>query len=97
MAFIAASDGLKQNTPKSVARLTGGEYFAFSDANHLKLDLIRVSHDVPTYYVLSFHPQSPDSGLHALGVSLREKPGLQVDARKAYWIDSEPSVKKQQQ
>jgi len=95
MAFIAASDGLKQNTPKSVARLTGGEYFAFSAETDLKRDLISVSHDVPTYYVLSFRPQSPDSGLHALGVSLKEKPGLQVDARKAYWMDSEPSAKKQ--
>jgi len=92
MAFIAASDGLKQNTPKSVARLTGGEYFAFSDAKNLKRDLIRVSHDVPTYYVLSFRPQSPDPGLHALGVTLKEKPGLQADARKAYWIASEASA-----
>ncbi len=97
MAFIAASDGLKQNTPKSVAQLTGGEYLAFSNANNLKRDLISVSHDVPTYYVLSFRPQSQDSGLHALGVSLKEKPGLQVDARKAYWIDSEPSAGKQRQ
>ena len=91
MAFIAASEGLKQNTPKSVARLTGGEYLAFSDAKNLRRDLIRVSHDVPTYYVLSFRPQSPDPGLHALGVTLKEKPGLQVDARKAFWIESEPS------
>lgn len=89
MAFIAASDGLKQNAPKSVARLTGGEYHTFSDAHNLRLDLIRVSHDVPSYYVLSFRPQSPYPGLHELGVSLKEKPGLQPSARKAYWIDAE--------
>ena len=89
MAFITASDGLKQNAPKSVARLTGGEYFAFSDANNLRLDLIKASHDVPSYYLLSFRPESPDPGLHALGVSLKEKPGLQSSARKAYWIDIE--------
>ena len=89
MAFIAASNGLKENAPKSVARLTGGEYFAFSDAKNLRLDLIRASHDVPSYYVLRFRPQSPNPGLHSLEVSLREKPGLRCSARKAYWIDAE--------
>lgn len=91
MVFIAASDGLKQNVPKSVARLTGGEYFAFSDANTLRRDLITVSRDVPNYYVLSFRPQSPDPGLHALGLSLKEKPGLQSSARKAYWVEADAS------
>lgn len=82
MAFIVTSEGLKQNTPKSVARLTGGEYLAFNNASNLKRELISLSHDVPTYYVLSFRPQSPDSGLHALGVGLKGKPGLQVEAAK---------------
>ena len=89
MMFIAASDGLKQNVPKSVARLTGGEYFAFSGANTLRQDLITASHDVPNYYVLSFRPQSPAPGLHALGLSLKEKPRLHCSTRKAYWVDGE--------
>ena len=89
MMFIAASDGLKQNVPKSVARLTGGEYFAFSGAHSLRQDLITASHDVPNYYLLSFRPQSPALGLHALGLSLKEKPGLHCSARKAYWVDAE--------
>lgn len=89
MMFIAASDGLKQNVPKSVARLTGGEYFAFSEADTLRHDLITVSHDVPNYYVLSFRPQSPAPGLHALGLSLKEKPRLHWSTRKAYWVDAE--------
>ena len=89
MMFIAASDGLKQNVPKSVARLTGGEYFAFSGADTLREDLITVSHDVPNYYVLSFRPQLPAPGLHALGLSLKEKPRLHWSTRKAYWVDAE--------
>ena len=87
MMFIAASDGLKHNVPKSVAQLTGGEYFAFSGANTLRQDLITASHDVPNYYVLSFRPQSPAPGLHALGLSLKEKPRLHCSTRKAYWVD----------
>src|SRR5208282_2086168 len=35
MAFLTARDGLKRNVPESVAQLTGGEYFAFSDARTL--------------------------------------------------------------
>jgi VWFA-related protein len=92
MAFIAASDGLKQNAPRSVARLTGGEYFAFSDAKDLRLDLIKASHDVPSYYVLSFRPRSPGPGLHALDVGLKEKPRLRCSSRKAYWVDVEARV-----
>jgi len=89
MLFIAASDGLKQNVPKSVARLTGGEYFAFHGADTLRQELTAASHDVPNYYVLSFRPQSPAPGLHALGLSLKERPGLHCSARKAYWVDRE--------
>ncbi len=92
MAFIAASDGLKQNVPKSVARLTGGEYFAFKDATTLVRHLITISNDVPNYYVLSFRPQSPDPGLHALGLSLKYRTDLQLKARKAYWVDAEPAA-----
>jgi hypothetical protein len=94
MAFIAASEGLKENTPKSVTRLTGGEYFGFDDAKNLKRDLIRVSHDVPNYYVLSFHPQRLDPGLHSLGVVLKGKTEFQINARKAYWIDADLSDEK---
>lgn len=89
MVFIATSDGLKQNVPKSVARLTGGEYFAFSGAGSLRQGLTTASHDVPNYYLLSFRPQSPALGLHALGVSLKAKPRLHCSARKAYWVDAE--------
>jgi len=94
MAFIAASDGLKQNVPESVARLTGGEYFAFKDATTLVRHLITISNDVPNYYVLSFRPQSPDLGLHALGLSIKDRPGLKVRARKAYWVDAESPTNK---
>ena len=92
MAFIAASDGLKRNVPKSVAELTGGEYFVFKDAKTLSDHLIAISNDVPNYYVLSFHPQSPGPGLHALKVSVKGRPDLRVSARNAYWMDAATPV-----
>jgi len=93
MAFLTAKDGLKRNVPESVAQLTGGEYFAFKDATTLSRHLIAISNDVPNYYALSFRPQSPLPGLHALELRLKNKPEFQLRARKAYWVDAEASAK----
>ena len=91
MAFIAAKDGLKRNVPESVAQLTGGEYFAFTNAATLKRSLLSVSNDVPNYYLLSFRPESPTAGLHALQLMLKNRPQLQLKARSTYWLDAEAS------
>jgi hypothetical protein len=88
MMFLAAKDGIKRNVPESVAQLTGGEYFAFKNAKTLDRHLITISNDVPNYYVLSFRPQSPSPGFHALKLSLKDRPGLELQARNAYWVDS---------
>jgi VWFA-related protein len=92
MAFIAAKDGLKRNVPESVAQLTGGEYFAFTNAATLKRSLLTVSNDVPNYYLLSFRPESPSAGLHTLNLTLRNKPELQLKARSTYWFDADASA-----
>jgi VWFA-related protein len=88
MAFIVAKDGLKRNVPESVAQLTGGEYFAFTNAATLKRGLLAISNEVPNYYVLSFRPESPSPGLHTLALKLKSRPELQLKARSAYWMDS---------
>jgi VWFA-related protein len=88
MAYLAAKDGLQRNVPESVAQLTGGEYFAFKDATTLSRHLITISNDAPNYYVLSFHPQSPLPGLHALNLRLKDRPELQLSARNSYWVDA---------
>jgi VWFA-related protein len=92
MAFLAAKDGFRRNVPESVAQLTGGEYFPFKDATTLRRHLIPISNDVPNYYVLSFSPQSPTPGLHALELSVKDRPELQLRARNAYWIDDEATA-----
>jgi len=86
MAYLAATDGLKRNVPESVAQLTGGEYFAFKNAATLSQHLVTISNDVPNYYVLSFRPQTPNPGFHALQLKLKQSPGLQLRARNAYWV-----------
>ncbi|HEX4605798.1 MAG TPA: VWA domain-containing protein [Candidatus Angelobacter sp.] len=88
MAFLLAKDGLKRNVPRSVAQLTGGEYFAFKDAKTLAQHLITISNDVPNYYYLSFHPQSPHTGFHVLELKVKNRPEYEVRARKGYWVDA---------
>lgn len=93
MAFLAARDGFQRNVPESVAKLTGGEYFTFKNGKALTQEMLVVSNDIPNYYVLSFRPQSPQTGFHALDLRLKSQPKLLVWARKAYWVDDERSGK----
>jgi VWFA-related protein len=87
MAFVAARNGLRTNTAESIAQLTGGEFAHFHNANDLQKGLVAVSNDVPNFYQLSFHPQPPTAGMHALHVELKDDPHLELKARSAYWID----------
>src|SRR5689334_3428482 len=93
IAFLAAKDGLKRNVPESVAQLTGGEYFAFKDAKSLAQHLITISNDVPNYYFLSFRPQSPHPGFHALALRVKNRSAYEVNARKGYWIEDGAETK----
>ncbi len=96
MAFLAARDGFKRNVPESVAQLTGGEYFAFNDKGTLTQRLISISNDLPNYYVLSFRPQLPHPGFHALQLIIKNRPGLELTARKAYWVNAEGATNNNQ-
>ena len=94
MAAIAATDGLRRNIPETVARLTGGEYFKLTNPANLERDLATISNHIPNRYVLSFQPQSPHPGLHAVTLSVPGYSKLQVTARTSYWADSKstPSI-----
>ena len=91
IAFIAALEGFHRNVPETLAQLTGGEYFKFENQRGLQKSLVTISNHVPNRYVLSFSPQSPATGLHAIEVRLRDHPGLTVSARKSYWADAPAS------
>jgi len=90
MVEIATRNSLRKNVPETCARLSGGEYFSFKDPKSLRRGLFTISNDVPNRYVLTFRPQSPHPGLHALTVELNGRPDLRLDARTEYWVD-EPS------
>jgi VWFA-related protein len=92
MAAIRAADALQRNVPETVANLTGGEYFKFENSRSLVQGLVSISNHVPNRYVLSFQPQSPHSGFHAVELKLKDHPGLRVEARSGYWADSDAAV-----
>jgi VWFA-related protein len=89
LAAMAAADSLERNVPETVARLTGGEYFKFENSQSLIRDLVTVSNHVPNRYGLSFQPQAPHPGFHAVELRLKDHPDLRVTARSGYWADEE--------
>ena len=87
MTFLVARNGLRTNTAESLAQLTGGEFYQFNNAKELKASLIRVSNNIPNYYVLSFRPADPTPGLHKLEVSTKDNPQLVTRFRREYWVE----------
>jgi hypothetical protein len=87
MAFIAARNSLRTDTAESLAQLTGGEFFHFNNAKDLKAGLIALSNDIPNYYVLSFQPENPTPGIHALHVAAKDHPQFVTKFRREYWVD----------
>jgi VWFA-related protein len=91
MAFLAATNSLRRNTPESVAHLTGGEYYKFSNVKNLQRDLVTISNHVPNRYVLSFRPQTPSPGFHTIHLTLPDHANLVVEARNGYWVEPTPT------
>jgi VWFA-related protein len=92
MAAIVATDGLRTNIPESVAKLTGGEFFKLGDRRSMEHSLTMISNHMPNRYILTFQPQSPHPGLHAIALHLKDYPGLTVTARSSYSPSNEPTI-----
>jgi VWFA-related protein len=89
LAAIRAADSLQRNVPETVAQLTGGEYFRFENNRSLVSGMVAISNHVPNRYVLSFQPQEPHPGYHAVELRLKDHPGLRITARSGYWADGD--------
>ena len=89
LAVQAAIGGLHHNIPETVAHLTGGEYYPFKNPKTIQRDMTEMANHVPNRYILSFQPQSPHPGLHALSVRLKDYAHLEINARNSYWADPE--------
>ena len=91
LAAVAAIDGLKRNTAETVAKLTGGEYFHEKNVRSMEKSLLAISNHLPNRYVLSFRPQSPQPGFHAIQLRLKNYDNLVVESRNGYWVEEDGS------
>jgi VWFA-related protein len=92
IAEIIAGNALHRNISSSVARLTGGEYYKFSNVKNLQRDLLTISNHIPNRYTLSFHPQNPVPGFHTITLQLKNYPQLHVEARNGYWVEDDKTT-----
>ncbi len=90
LAYRLGVNGLRKNVPETVAQLSGGEYLTFKDTRSLDRGMVALSNHLPNRYVLSFEPQSPHPGLHALGLRMKDHPEFVVTSRSSYWAESAP-------
>jgi hypothetical protein len=67
-----------------------GEYFKLSNTKSFGRDLATISNHIPNRYVLSFQPQSPHPGFHALALRVPGYVGLEAFARGGYWAEDSP-------
>jgi len=88
IAFVAIRDAIQKNIPETVAKLTGGEYFPVGNDKKFERDLATIANHIPNRYVLSFQPQSPHPGFHAVALTVPAYAHLEVSARNGYWADS---------
>lgn len=84
LAYMAAQ-AMRQNTPKTVASMSGGEFELFATRKNFEARMIDFTNHVRNRYVLSIEPKSPHAGLHQLNVRLRDAGDRVVLARSRYW------------
>jgi VWFA-related protein len=83
--FHALTRAARENAPKAVAEMTGGEYFEFGSKQELEDRLDRIGNHFFNTYLLSFQPKNPKPGQHMLTVRLREPAAVIIRSRTGYW------------
>ena len=89
--LLAAVQALRQNVPKTVARLTGGDYDNFATRRGFEDGVNRLTNRIHNYYLLSFTaPGGAEAGLHEIKVTIPEYPNAKIRARRNYWVGPAP-------
>lgn len=84
-------NAMRRNAASELAALSGGDYFAFTNKRSFDESLQRISNQIRNYYLLSFRPAADaPQGLHSLRVGVKDRPEAVVQARKSYWLRTEP-------
>lgn len=85
--LIDIYQGMRKNTPQTLASITGGEYESFATHSGFESNMLDFTNHLYSRYRLSFAPKDPKPGLHQIRVRLREaKPGERLLFRTNYWV-----------
>lgn len=91
--LLATVQAFRQNVPKTVSRLSGGEYDNFGTEKGFDNAALRLSNRIHNYYLLSFTvPGGATPGLHELDVTVPQYPEATIRARRNYWVGDAPQA-----
>ncbi len=83
--LMMAVQGMRKNTARAIAELSGGDYFSFNNRAGFDTSLQKLTNRVHNYYLLSFPvPRNVEPGLHELRVTVPEYPDAEIRARRDY-------------
>jgi VWFA-related protein len=89
--IIQAVQGMKKNTAKAVATLSGGDYIDFSDRKGFDRGIDSLTNRVHNYYLLSFPvARDAENGLHEIRVTVPQYPKADIRARRNYYAGDTP-------
>ncbi len=83
--MVMARQAMRQNAPKEIARLTGGEYELFKSHRGFEDHMVEFANHVHNRYLLSFVPKTPHPGLHEIRVRVKDTGSATILARENYW------------
>jgi VWFA-related protein len=83
--FKLAVEAIRNNTPKAVSAMTGGEYETFATRKTFEMRMVDFTNHAHARYLLSIEPKDPHPGFHQLRVGLKDQANRTVLARSSYW------------
>ncbi|HUA61068.1 MAG TPA: VWA domain-containing protein [Verrucomicrobiae bacterium] len=81
----------KTNAVQALTRATGGIDYPFLKERGIESSIGKLGAEVQNQYILSFPQRQDTPGMHQIMVSLPDLPGLEIRARRGYWVETNGS------
>jgi VWFA-related protein len=87
--LLMVLQAFKKNVSKETARMSGGEYFAFTGEKGFEKRVVEAAKHARNRYLITFSPTDPTPGLHTIKVRTTQDFGARIVARANYWREVE--------
>jgi VWFA-related protein len=77
----------KTNHLQALTQATGGSEYPFLKQRAIEKAVEKLGVEVHSQYILSFPPSLARQGMHRIDVSMPDRGGLSIRARRAYWAE----------